>query len=129
MNRRGVIRTVHRTLDTSDKGGGFRFPRLSDSENRSTSLPIITGCPIARIGQAKFPHVTDAQFHETVAGSWAKKKNTRRAPVPPGHRAVGKSRSPFKTYEYAHSNDHMDDGYGVEAATNSDSTSIRCSRP
>lgn len=24
---------------------------------------------------------------------------------------------PFKTYEYAHSNDHMDDGYGVEAAT------------
>ena len=24
---------------------------------------------------------------------------------------------PFETYEYAHSNDHMDDGYGVEAAT------------
>ena len=24
---------------------------------------------------------------------------------------------PFETYEYEHSNDHMDDGYGVEAAT------------
>ena len=44
--------------------------------------------------------------HEKGAGS---------TPATVQHEQAG---IPFKTYEYAHSNDHMDDGYGVEAALN-----------
>ena len=57
-----------------------------------------------------------------------KKKHEKGAGSTPATVQLEQAGIPFKTYEYAHSNDHMDDGYGVEAATNSVSTSIRCSR-
>ena len=50
-------------------------------------------------------------------GGMAKKKHEKGAGSTPATVQLEKAVVPFKTYEYAHSNDHMDDGYGVEAAT------------
>ena len=50
-------------------------------------------------------------------GGMAKKKHEKGAGSTPATVQLEKAGVPFKTYEYAHSNDHMDDGYGVEAAT------------
>ena len=47
----------------------------------------------------------------------SKKKHEKGAGSTPATVQLEKAGIPFKTYEYAHSNDHMDDGYGVEAAT------------
>ena len=49
-------------------------------------------------------------------GGMAKKKHEKGAGSTPATVQLEKAGVPFKTYEYAHSNDHMDDGYGVEAA-------------
>ena len=46
-----------------------------------------------------------------------KKKHEKGAGSTPATVQLEQAGIPFKTYEYAHSNDHMDDGYGVEAAT------------
>ena len=46
-----------------------------------------------------------------------KKKHEKGAGSTPATVQLEQAEIPFKTYEYAHSNDHMDDGYGVEAAT------------
>ena len=48
-------------------------------------------------------------------GGMAKKKHEKGAGSTPATVQLEKAGVPFKTYEYAHSNDHMDDGYGVEA--------------
>ena len=40
-----------------------------------------------------------------------------RARVPLRRQSNWKAGVEFHVYEYEHSNDHMDDGYGVEAAT------------
>ena len=47
----------------------------------------------------------------------SKKKHEKGAGSTPATVQLEQAGIPFKTYEYAHSNDHMDDGYGVEAAT------------
>lgn len=57
-----------------------------------------------------------------------KSKHDKGAGSTPATVQLEKAGVEFHVYEYEHSNDHMDDGYGVEAATNSASTSIRCSR-
>ena len=57
-----------------------------------------------------------------------KTKHEKGAGSTPATVQLEKAGVPFKTYEYEHSNDHMDDGYGVEAAKSSDSMSIRCSK-
>ena len=46
-----------------------------------------------------------------------KKKHEKGAGSTPATVQLEQAGISFKTYEYAHSNDHMDDGYGVEAAT------------
>lgn len=45
-----------------------------------------------------------------------KTKHEKGAGSTPATVQLEKAGVPFKTYEYEHSNDHMDDGYGVEAA-------------
>ena len=45
-----------------------------------------------------------------------KSKHEKGAGSTPATVQLEKAGVPFKTYEYEHSNDHMDDGYGVEAA-------------
>ncbi|NEG90108.1 Cys-tRNA(Pro) deacylase [Bifidobacterium aerophilum] len=46
-----------------------------------------------------------------------KSKNEKGKGSTPATVQLEKAGVPFETYEYEHSNDHMDDGYGVEAAT------------
>ena len=46
-----------------------------------------------------------------------KKKHEKGTGSTPATVQLDKAGVTFTTYEYAHSNDHMDDGYGVEAAT------------
>lgn len=53
---------------------------------------------------------------KTVAMS-KKSKNTKGRGSTPATLELERAGIPFEPYEYAHSNDHMDDGYGVEAAT------------
>ena len=47
----------------------------------------------------------------------AKKKHDKGAGSTPATVQLEKAGVEFHVYEYEHSNDHMDDGYGVEAAT------------
>ena len=46
----------------------------------------------------------------------AKKKHHSGAGSTPATRELEQAGVPFQVYEYEHSNDHMDDGYGLEAA-------------
>ncbi|WP_206432051.1 Cys-tRNA(Pro) deacylase [Bifidobacterium dolichotidis] len=46
----------------------------------------------------------------------AKHKHAKGAASTPALRQLQAAGVPFKVYEYEHSNDHMDDGYGIEAA-------------
>ena len=46
-----------------------------------------------------------------------KKKHEKGAGSTPATVQLEQAGIPFNTYEYAHSNDHMGDGYGAEAAT------------
>lgn len=57
-----------------------------------------------------------------------KKKHEKGAGSTPATVQLEQAGIPFKTYEYAHSNDHMDDGYGVEAPPNWASMNIRYSK-
>ena len=56
-----------------------------------------------------------------------KSKHDKGAGSTPATVQLEKAGVEFHVYEYEHSNDHMDDGYGVEAMSSA-STSIRCSR-
>lgn len=51
-----------------------------------------------------------------MMGAMSKKKHEKGAGSTPATVQLEKAGIAFTTYEYEHSNDHMDDGYGVEAA-------------
>ena len=57
-----------------------------------------------------------------------KTKHEKGAGSTPATVQLEKAGVPFKTYEYEHSNDHMDDVTGWKPRRSSDSMSIRCSR-
>lgn len=63
------------------------------------------------------PFLQNRTYGRLIMGGMAKKKHEKGSGSTPATVQLERAGVTFKTYEYAHSNDHMDDGYGVEAAT------------
>lgn len=64
----------------------------------------------------RMPNSIETVVAGSMMGAMSKKKHEKGAGSTPATVQLEKAGIAFTTYEYEHSNDHMDDGYGVEAA-------------